>query len=132
MPNNEVQFLSLNEVIGMHTALIKHYGGPDEIRDIGLLESVLYRPRSGYYTRLDEMAAAMFESFINNYPFVDGNKRVAFFAADVFLRMNGYKLQIEAKSAHRFLLGLFENSDCDLAHLRPWVREFIRKIDIDE
>ncbi|HEC29994.1 MAG TPA: type II toxin-antitoxin system death-on-curing family toxin [Gammaproteobacteria bacterium] len=127
MPNNAVQFLSLNEVIGIHTALIKHYGGPDGIRDIGLLESALYRPRSGYYTKLDEMAAAMFESIINNYPFVGGNKRVAFFAADVFLRMNEYKLQIEAKSAHRFLMGLFENNNCDLEHLRPWVREFIGK-----
>jgi death-on-curing protein len=125
LPNSTVQFLSLDEVIEIHTVLIERFGGPHGIRDTGLLESALYRPRSGYYTDLDEMASALFESLIKNYPFVDGNKRVAFFATDVFLRMNGYKFQVEAKAAHRFLMNLFASNDCDLEHLRPWVRESI-------
>ncbi len=128
MPNKSVQFLSLDEVIEIHKVLIQRFGGPHGVRDEGLLESALYRPRSGYYKTLDEMAAAMFESLIQNHPFVDGNKRVAFFATDVFLRLNGYKFHVEAKAAHRFLIDLFETSSCDLEHLRPWVREFIIKI----
>lgn len=128
MPSESVQFLSLDEVVEIHVVLIERFGGPPGVRDLGLLESALYRPQTGYYEDLVEMAAAMFESLIKNHPFVDGNKRVAFFATDVFLRMNGYKFQVEAKSAHRFLMNLFESDACDLEHLHPWVRESIRKV----
>jgi len=116
-----VQYLSLDEVLELHTILLERFGGPAGVRDMGLLESALFRPQSGYYGDLVEMAAALFESLINNHPFVDGNKRVAFFATDVFLRLNGYRFDIEAKSAHAFLLGLFESAECDMQHLRPWI-----------
>lgn len=128
MPNNSVQFLSLDEVVEIHSVLIERFGGPQGVRDLGLLESALFRPQTGYYEGLTKMAAAMFESLIKNHPFVDGNKRVAFFATDIFLRMNGYKLQVEAKSAHQFLMSLFDSNTCDLDHLLPWVSESIRKI----
>ena len=128
MPSESVQFLSVDEVVEIHVVLIERFGGPPGVRDFGLLESALYRPQTGYYEDLVEMAAAMFESLIKNHPFVDGNKRVAFFATDVFLRMNGYKFQVEAKAAHRFLMDLFDSNTCDLEHLHPWVRESIRKI----
>ena len=123
-----VQFLSLDEVIEIHKVLIERFGGPHGIRDKGLLESALYRPASGYYKSLDEMASAMFESLIKNHPFVDGNKRVAFFATDVFLRLNGYKFNVEATSAHQFLMRLFETNQCDMVHLHPWVRKNIKQI----
>ena len=74
------------------------------------------------------MAAALFESLIKNHPFIDGNKRVAFFATDVFLRMNGYKLQVEAKQAHQFLMNLFDTNTCDLEHLLPWITESLLEI----
>ena len=128
MPSSEVQFLSVDEVLEIHTVLIERFGGPPGVRDLGLLESALYRPRSGYYADLVEMSAAMFESLIMNHPFVDGYKRVAFFATDVFLRLNGYKFEVEARLAHQFLMGLFETENCDLEHLRPWVSESIRKM----
>ncbi len=128
MPNDVVQFLSLDEVIEIHSVLIERFGGPQGIRDLGLLESALYRPQTGYYQNLEEMAAALFESLIKNHPFVDGNKRVAFFATDVFLRLNGYKFQLEAKDAHQFLMDLFAVNICDLDHLLPWVSESICKI----
>lgn len=128
MPNKPVQFLSLDEVVEIHTVLIERFGGPAGVRDLGLLESALFRPQTGYYQDLTEMAAAMFESLIKNHPFVDGNKRVAFFATDVFLRLNGYKFDVEAKAAHRFLISLFESSQCDLEHLHPWVLESIVKV----
>lgn len=50
------------------------------------------------------MAAALFESLIMIHPFVDGNKRVAFFATDVFLRMNSYKLKVDSKKRTGCLL----------------------------
>ena len=122
MPSRSVQFLSLEEVLEIHTALIERFGGASGIRDTGLLESALYRPRTGYYNDLIEMAAALFESLMNNHPFIDGNKRVAFFSTDIFLRLNGYKMKVESKTAHSFLMKLFETNTCDLEHLAPWIR----------
>jgi death-on-curing protein len=122
LPSKSVQFLSLEEVLEIHTALIDRFGGANGIRDTGLLESALYRPRTGYYNDLIEMAAALFESLMNNHPFIDGNKRVAFFSTDIFLRLNGYKMKVESKTAHVFLMKLFETNTCDLEHLAPWIR----------
>lgn len=128
MPGKSVAFLTLDEVLEIHVVLIRRFGGPEGVLDLGLLESALYRPQSGYYADLVEMASAMFESLIKNYSFVEGNKRVAFFATDVFLRLNGYRLDVEAQSAHAFLMGLFESDSCDMAHLLPWIAESITEI----
>lgn len=122
MPSDAVQFLSLDEVLVIHERVIVAFGGSAGIRDRGLLESALYRPQSGYYECLEEMAAALFESLLINHPFVDGNKRVAFFATDVFLRLNGWKMRVDAKAAHALLMELFESRRCDYAHLLPWIR----------
>jgi len=116
-------FLTLDEVLEMHSILIKRFGGAAGVRDLGLLESALYRPQTGYYSTLFEMASALFESLINNHPFIDGNKRVAFFATDVFLRMNGYRFVVEGKAAHSFLMNLFDTDSCNMVNLQPWIAE---------
>jgi death-on-curing protein len=120
-----VRFLSLDEVLAMHERLIERFGGATGIRDRGLLESALYRPQSGYYEHLEEMTAALFESLLLNHPFVDGNKRVAFFASDVFLRLNGWKLAVDPQAAETFLLGHLESGNCDFVHLLPWIRQHL-------
>ena len=117
-----IKHLSLDEVLAIHSRLLEHFGGAEGVVDLGLLDSALHRPRSGYYGDIAEMAAALFESLIMNHPFVDGNKRVAFFAADVFLRLNGWKLSVEGREAHSFLIGLLEDGTCDLKRLLPWIR----------
>ena len=127
MPAKPVHHLSLDEVVAIHEALLERFGGPPGIRDLGLLESALFRPQTGYYRDVAEMAAALFESLIMNHPFVDGNKRVAFFATDIFLRLNGWKLAVEPQPAHAFLIGLLERRECDFAHLLPWIRASMRK-----
>ena len=128
MPGKHVAFLSRDEVVAIHRTLIERFGGPPGVRDLGLLESALYRPRTGYYRDLAEMAAAMFESLLMNHPFIDGNKRVAFFATDVFLRMNDYKLVVDAQAAHRFLVGLLDNQRCSYDNLLLWIREHTVRI----
>jgi len=124
---DRVLFLTADEVLAIHEALIREFGGPAGVRDPGLLESALYRPRTGYYDDIAEMAAAMFESLLMNHPFVDGNKRVAFFATDVFLRLNGWKLRVEADPAHAFLIGLLERQECGFDRLLPWIREHLER-----
>jgi death-on-curing protein len=123
LPSDRVVFLSRDEVLVIHGTLLERFGGPPGVRDFGLLESALYRPQTGHYADLAEMAAALFESLIMNHPFVDGNKRVAFFSTDVFLRLNGYKLQVDAHEAHRFLIGLLDNKQCNFEKLLPWIRD---------
>jgi death-on-curing protein len=125
LPNKSVVFLSRDEVLVIHRVLLERFGGPAGVRDYGLLESALYRPRTGHYADLAEMAAALFESLIMNHPFIDGNKRVAFFTTDVFLRMNGYRLEVDASKAHRFLIGLLENNRCNYDQLLSWIREHV-------
>lgn len=125
MPAKMVQFLSLDEVLAIQEALVDRFGGIGGVRDLGLLESALFRPRTGYYRDLVEMAAALFESLIMNHPFFDGNKRVAFFATDVFLRLNGYKIKVEAQEGHTFLIGLLERGECTFQNLEPWIRRLL-------
>ncbi len=109
-------------MLSIHDALVATFGGPPGVRDAGLLESALFRPQTGYYADLAEIATALFESLLMNHPFLDGNKRVAFFATDVFLRLNGWKLRVDADKAHRFLIRLLEKGNCDFDHLLPWIR----------
>jgi len=122
LPGEDVRHLSLDEARAIHERLIERFGGSPGVRDLGLLESALYRPQTGYYSDLAEMAAALFESLLMNHPFVDGNKRVAFFATDVFLRLNGWRLEVDGAQAHRFLVGLLEQNQADYGHLLPWIR----------
>ncbi|MDH3527536.1 MAG: Fic family protein [Gammaproteobacteria bacterium] len=60
----------------------------------------MYRPRTSCYADLADMATALFGPLIMNHPFVDGNMRIAFLATDVFLRLNGCRLQMVAHESH--------------------------------
>jgi death-on-curing protein len=92
------------------------------------LESALYRPQTGYYADLIEMSAALFESLLMNHPYVDGNKRVAFFMTDIFLRINGYQIQVEPKKAHRFIIGLLESKEPIFKAVKAWFERTTKKI----
>ncbi len=128
MPNEGIQFLSVDEAIAIHDRLIERFGGIPGVRDRGLLESALFRPQTGYYEDIAELAAALFESLILNHGFVDGNKRVVFFATDTFLRLNGWKLSVDNESAHSFIIGVFERGDCSYDNLLPWIRKSLTGI----
>jgi death-on-curing protein len=128
LPADSVQFLTHDEVLEIHSRLVDRFGGEAGVRDLGLLDSALFRPQTGYYRDLVEMGSALFESLIMNHPFVDGNKRVAFFATDVFFRINGYKLQVKAYEAHPFLIGLLEAGECNYENLLPWLRQSLVKL----
>ena len=128
MPSETVQFLSVDEAIAIHERLIGQFGGTPGIRDKGLLESAMYRPRTGYYADLVELAAALFQSLLMNHAFIDGNKRAAFFVTDTFLRLNGWKLQVEAASANAFIVGMLEAGDCSFEEIRSWIGDSLAKI----
>jgi death-on-curing protein len=127
LPSERVQFLSVDEAVAIHEQLIERFGGTPGIRDKGLLESALYRPQTGYYNDIAELAAALFESLMLNHAFIDGNKRVAFFLTDTFLRLNGWRLSVETDAAH-FIVGSLEKGECSYDRLLPWIRESLVKI----
>ena len=103
---------------------MQRYGGATGVRDPGALEAALFRPQTGYYDDIVAEAAALFESLAINHPFVDGNKRIAFAAVDVFLRINGWRLRRPPMRTHAEMMQMFETGTFDIAHLEPWLREF--------
>lgn len=117
-------YLTVADLLGLHAILLQRYGGAPGVRDPGALEAALFRPQTGYYDDIVMEASALLESLAINHPFVDGNKRVAFAAADVFLRINGWRLKRAPMQIFAELIAMFENSTFDIAHLEPWLREF--------
>jgi death-on-curing protein len=122
------RFLTLDEVLAIHASVLRAAGGAAGVRDLGLLESALFRPRTGHYAGLPAMAAALCESLLRNHAFVDGNKRVAVVATDVFLRLNGWRLRLPPGPTHAFLMRLFARGHADFEHLLPWIRKAMRPL----
>lgn len=127
MQSEAVQFLSVDEAIAIQERLIERFGGTPGVRDKGLLESALYRPQTGYYEDLAEMAAALFQSLLLNHAFLDGNKRAAFFVTDTFLRLNGWKLSVNAASAYAFMMSMLEAGDSSFDEILAWMRTSVAK-----
>ena len=116
-------YLTTHDVEVMHHVLIERYGGALGLRDANLLEAAVFRPQSDYYADTLLQGAALFESLIINHPFIDGNKRVAFAAMDVFLRMNGYQLNVDSNRIYSKIMDLFKQNQMDIEHIHAWLLE---------
>lgn len=123
-------FPSPDEVIALHDALIAELGGSAGLRDRGALESALFRPQMGYYDGIVEEAAAMMESLAMNHPFVDGNKRAAFFTTDAFLRDNGCFIDCSNDEAYQFFMHLFDTNSFRFAELAVWLSDHLRPLPV--
>lgn len=122
-------YLTVADLIGMHRALIRRYGGAPGLRDPGVLEAALFRPQTGYYEDIVAEAAALMESLAMGHPFVDGNKRIAFAAADVFLRINVWRLRRPPMQIYAEMMQMLESGTFDIGRIEPWLRGFARKED---
>lgn len=94
---NEPRWVRLDAAIEMHEEAISLHGGPEGIRDLGLLESALARPKNLFaysepLSSLAQLAAAYAKGIVANHPFVDGNKRAAFVVSLTFLSLNGCRI----------------------------------------
>jgi death-on-curing protein len=114
-------YLTQVEVLAMHCDQIERSGGSHGLRDMGLLESALFRPQTGYYANLREEAAALWASLAQNHPCVDGNKRTAFAATYPFLAINGIPLTAHADETYRFIAGLYRAGTFNFANLVQWL-----------
>lgn len=117
-------YLTVADVLAMHAVLIQRYGGATGLRDPAALEAALYRPQTGYYNDIVAEAAALIESLAINHPFVDGNKRIAFAAADTFLMINSWRLKRAPAKIFEEIMQMFELDTFDIAHQDPWLRSF--------
>ena len=118
-------FPTLEETLFLHGRLVARFGGESGVRDLGLLESALARPRSGYYETLSLQAAALLQSLARNHAFVDGNKRVAFALTLVFLRTNGAVLRVSADVGEGFLIGRVIKARAELDEIARWIEKHI-------
>lgn len=119
MANN---YLTVDDVLGIHKDSIDAFGGSHGIRDAGGLEAAVMRPQSGYYADVVAEAAALWESLSQNHPFVDGNKRTAIASMAAHLGINGYWLRTDSLPAYRFMMDLYESGRFRMAELEPWLR----------
>ena len=121
-------FPTIEEVVAIHDTAIREFGGSLGLRDAGALESALMRPQLGYYDGLIEEAAALMESLALNHPFVDGNKRTAFYVTDTFLRKNGHFIDCDDDETYEFFMRLFETNSFRFAQLRSWLEEHVKPL----
>jgi len=107
----KITFLTLAEVIEIHSNQIKLYGGKEGIRDISLLSSAVAMPYatfSGEYLHRNiyEMAAAYAFHICQNHAFIDGNKRTALASSLVFLELNGISIADPEERLYEALMNI--------------------------
>ena len=117
-------WLSARDALAIHEEQLAEHGGADGVRDMGLLESALARPRNLLaYGKPDfaDLAAAYAAGIARNHPFVDGNKRTAWMLAVVFLDLNGFDLDADVVDALQAMLALAEGR-IDESAFAAWMR----------
>lgn len=117
-------WISRSVVLALHDRLLAEHGGVPGLRDEGLLDAALAAPRNRRaYSRADvfRLAAAYAHALIRNHPFGDGNKRVAFTIAGVFLEINGFRLEAPETEAVAAVLALTTRR-MDEAQFAAWLR----------
>src|SRR5262245_2993245 len=103
------RWIRLAEALAIHAELIAEHGGPEGVRDEGLLESAIARAENlAAYGKPDlcDLAAAYAYGLARNHPFADGNKRTAFVVSATFLILNGRDLTATEVSVVETILKL--------------------------
>ena len=123
---SEPEFLTLDEVLGIHADQIRVYGGASGLRDLARLRSAIAMPETTFdgeylHPSVFEMAAAYLFHLARNHPFVDGNKRTALLCALVFLSLNGQRLRADSDDLYLLIDGVAAG-EVDKAEVSVFVR----------
>ena len=121
---SEPFWLTRQIIVAIHDEQLAVHGGAAGLRDEGLLESALDRPRNRWayeQAELAELAAAYAFGIARNHPFVDGNKRAGFVAGILFLELNGFSFIASEEDATQAVLGL-AGGTLDEAAYTAWLR----------
>ncbi len=114
-----------------HGEVIAEFGGSAGLRDAGLLESALARPRNAAAYAEEppspfRLAALYGVGLAKNHPFVDGNKRIAFYAIDAFLYLNGYVFEPDGQDAV-IVMRAVASSEMNADELAGWIEASTRR-----
>ena len=118
-------WLTRTVLMTTHQELLSRFGGLSGVRDEGLLESALARPEHLYAygtPNLFELATAYAHGIVKNHPFIDGNKRVGFMAAYIFLGVNGERFTAPEEEVVIQTLAL-ASGDCTEAEYAAWLKD---------
>ncbi len=122
----EPKWLTVQLVLAIHSQAVAEFGGSHGVRDPGLLESALDRPRNlfayGNDPTLFDLAASYCIGIVKNHPFVDGNKRTGDLAARAFLFCNGYFFEPREAEEVIMIIGLAAG-EIDEDALAQWISE---------
>lgn len=124
-----MRYLSLQEVVSLHSLLIAQSGGSSGLRDHGALESAVAQPEASFggndlYPDLAGKAAALAHSLIQNHPFVDGNKRIGHAAMEVFLLLNGCEIEASVDEQETFILDV-ASGKISRIELSDWISKHL-------
>ena len=125
----EPQWVLRETVLALHDRLLAEFGGLGGLRDGGLLDSALARPRQRFAygkPRLADLAAAYASGLVRSHPFVDGNKRLGFTTAVAFLELNGPRFAASEADATIQTLALAAR-ELDEAGYATWLKQNSRK-----
>lgn len=119
-------YLTAEQVLFIHYRLVSETGGEHGVRDIGLLESAIARPRATFdkqelYKNIFEKAAALMESLVNNHAFIDANKRTGIACTVLFLRQNGILFSAKNSDLEKFTLRV-SSSKIKLSEISKWLK----------
>lgn len=124
--NSEPRWISKEALLTLHERSLALHGGAPGLRDAGLLESALARPANRrHYDGVEDicaLAATYLVAMASNHPFIDGNKRAAFLAAGLFLRLNGRRLIAAQADAARTVLAVAAGRR-DIDEIAAWILE---------
>ncbi len=106
-----MRYLSLSEVLELHSRILQESGGAAGIRDLGALESAVMQPRAIYdgqdlYPDIITKAAVLCFLLVMNHPFIDGNKRIGHAAMETVLILNGYEINASFEEQEKVFLDL--------------------------
>lgn len=125
-------WFTLEEVFALHERQIARFGGSAGLRDRGMLESALARPRNLWSSGdpapdIAALAAAYAFGIIKNHPFVDGNKRVGYVLARVFLLKNGWDIEASAEEKYLTFYSVAAGERSE-EELMLWVRNHTQQV----
>jgi death on curing protein len=132
---HEPVWITTELIEAIHERQLSEHGGPGGIRDRGMLESALARARQKYAyeptSDLPTLAAAYAFGIATNHPFIDGNKRTAAVACELFLELNDYTLVAEDADMYPVFLSLATGQLTEAA-LADWLRANSRPQQVSE
>lgn len=122
-----MRYLTPSEVVLIHGRVLAEFGGAGGVRDWGLLDSAVNRPRAAFegkelYPNLFTKAAALGHSLVLNHPFADGNKRTAWEAMHTMVEENGCSLKAETEEIVELMLRI-EDKSLGVEHIAEWLKQ---------